>query len=348
MTRIYFTFVIVVVLVFGIGANLAADTDKSAPKAPSLNAGKIDAGPRPLGRIAFIKDGGIWIMDSDGKNRQVIVDITNASGRLSFSPDNKTIAFARKGQDANKLPSDEGGTHVLYDIFLAHIDSAATNIGWWTRATFSLGGSNPQWSDNDTMIYYVNDINAGFVDYIVPSMQLAKVSINDGHAEYLRKDWQSLSTNFMQPSFTRDGKKIAYLANYSVNADKYNFQNFGIRIIDTEDIMLSESEIRKPSPGLKNAVSPQWSPDGQWLAYLSNDMRNPGIYMIKSDLSENRLIFSPTISQQIMPHPVGWAPNSKWITFATADGTIYIIDINGENLTPLSGAGKHSNPAWSN
>ncbi|MEE9441233.1 MAG: hypothetical protein V3V99_01005 [candidate division Zixibacteria bacterium] len=348
MTRIYFAFVIALVLMLGTGAYISADSDKSAPQSPSLNTGKIDAGPRPLGKIAFIKDGGIWIMDSDGKNRRIICEVTNAAGRLSFSPDNKIIAFARKGQDANKLPSDEGGTHVLYDIFLAHIDSAATNIGWWTRATFGLGGSNPQWSDNDTMIYYVNDINAGFVDYIVPSIQLTEVSINDGHADYLRKDWQSLSTNFMQPTFTRDGKKVAFLVNYSLNPDKYNFQNFGIRIIDTKDIMLSENEIRKPSPGLKNALAAQWSPDGQWLAYLSNDMRNPGIYIFKSDLNENRLVFSPTISQQLMPHPVGWAPNSKWITFATADGTIYIIDINGENLTPLSGAGKHSNPAWSN
>jgi len=36
------------------------------------------------------------------------------------------------------------------------------------------------------------------------------------------------------------------------------------------------------------------------------------------------------------------------LCFATIDGIIYTVDINGDNLTPLTGAGKYSYPAWSN
>lgn len=326
---------------------LIADTGSTVPKITE-NPGKIAVGARPSGSIAFIRDGGIWIMNTDGGNRRKVSGVTNAVGRLSFSPDNKRIAFARRGRDASKLPSDEGGMHLLHDIFIAFVDSAATNTGWWKRATFGLGGQYPQWSDNDSVVYFQNDINANFVDYMAPSHQLAKVTVTDGHNDYLRKDWQMLNTSMLMPCLTRDRTKLAYVISYSDEADKYIFRNHGIKIINTSNMMIPESEMRKPTPGLEDAISPSWSPDGQWLAYLGSDMRNPGIFIVNSDLSEIRQVFAPSVSQQLTADPVGWSPDSKWLTFATGDGIVYIMDINGDNLTPLTGTGQHSSPAWSN
>ena len=325
---------------------ILADQSEVKPTA-NPDPDKIQIGARPAGRIAFIQDGGISIMDTDGKNRQVVCAVTNAKGRVSFSPDNKIIAFSREGKDANKLPSDEGGMHLLHDIFLAYVDSAFTNTNWWKRVTFGLGGFYPEWSDNDTMIFYQNDIKANFVDYIIPVHQLAKASITDGHADYIRKDWQMINTSMIMPSFSRDGKKLAYVISYSDDPTRYVISNHGIKIVDMANIMASEEEMRKPTKGLSDAVAPSWSPDGQWLAYISNDMRNPGIYIISPDLSRKRQGFAPSMTQQVFPDPVGWSPDSKWITFATMDGTIYVIDINGERLTPITGQGKHSNPSWS-
>lgn len=326
---------------------LAAADQPNQPPATSTATDKITVGARPLGRIAFIKDGGIWIMDTDGKNLQNICAVTNARGRLSFSPDNKIVAFSREGRDASKLPSDEGGAHLLHDIFLAYIDSAFTRPNWWYRVTFGLGGYYPEWAANDSIVYFQNDINANFVDYIVPSHQPARVNIKDGRTEYLRKDWQTITTSMIMPAVSRNGKKIAYVISYSPDPDRYVTRNYGIRILDLSDIMIPEEDLRKPSKGLENGIVPAWSPDGQYLAYLSNDIKNPGIYVVTADLSKTWLVYAPQGLKQIDPHPVSWSPDSKWLTFATTDGIVYVIDINGENLRPLTGTGKHSNPAWS-
>jgi Tol biopolymer transport system component len=332
-------------LILSFGLVLADQQDQ--PLTNPQNVTETQLGARPAGRIAFISDGGIWAMDTDGKNRQKICAVTNAKGRLSFSPDNKIIAFSREGKDANKLPSDEGGMHLLHDIFLAYVDSASVNTNWWKRVTFGLGGFFPEWSGNDTIIYYQNDINANFVDYIIPSHQMAKVNITDGNASHLRKDWQTLNTSIIMPSFSRDGQKVAFVLSYADNPEQYSVTKHGIKIMNRSDMMMPESDLRKSTKGLNNAVAPSWSPDGQWLAYVSNDMRNPGIFIIRPDLSQKRLVFAPSLTQQISPNPVGWSPSSEWMTFATMDGTIYVIDINGERLTPITGAGMHSNPTWS-
>jgi Tol biopolymer transport system component len=156
-----------------------------------------------------------------------------------------------------------------------------------------------------------------------------------------------LTTLTTQPSLSRDGKKLAFVLVYDPNPGKNALGNQGIKVVNMADMMIPEPDLRKPTPGLEKGISPSWSPDGQWLAYMSNDMRDPGIYIVKSDLSEKRLVYAPIATQQIHPVPVGWSPDSKWLTFAVSDGTIYIVDINGEQLTPLTGAGAHSSPVWS-
>jgi Tol biopolymer transport system component len=327
---------------------IPADTEElKTDIAPAKSEVRI--GAKPPGLIAFINDGDIWMMDTDGRNRRMISDVKNAKGKLSFSPDNKIIAYSREGKDVNSLPSGEGGVHLLHDIFLAYPDSAVTRPNWWKRLTFDLGSYYPEWSSDGKYIYCQKDINAPYVDYIVPSHQLARVEVSSSNTEYLRSDWQVNKVMMMMPTITSDGKKAAFVIRYSTEKDTYNYQNIGIKILPMDSISVNEKELRIPTEGLRTTHAPSWSPDGQWLAYVYNDIRNPGLYIIKSDLSEKRQIFvPPIISQQPKSQPVGWSPNSKWIVFAASDGVIFTVDINGENLTAITGPGPYSNPEWSN
>lgn len=338
--------ILALVLITGFFTLAVLADPQNQASGSATTPGKIAVGSRPSGKIAFISDGAVWIMDSDGKNRRKVCDVTNARGRLSFSRDNKRIAFSREGKDANKLPSDEGGGHLLHDIFVAYLDSAATHPNWWKRATFTLGGDQPQWI-NDTLMYIHNDVFAGNVDYIIPSFQIARVNPEDGHVVPLRKDIQMLHTSMKSPTVSPDGTKIAFVLYFDPSPGKNALNNMGIKVLNMTEIMMSEAELRRPTKGLEKAIAPAWSPDGQWLAYLNNDMHDQGIYIIKSDLTEKRLIYAPNATQNLNTTPVGWSPDSKWMTFSTDDGTIYIIDINGEQLTAITGSGAHSSPTWS-
>jgi Tol biopolymer transport system component len=42
-----------------------------------------------------------------------------------------------------------------------------------------------------------------------------------------------------------------------------------------------------------------------------------------------------------------FSPNSKWLTFATTDGSIWTCDITGGNAKRLTGPGLDWAPAWS-
>ncbi|MGH8015627.1 MAG: TolB family protein, partial [Candidatus Zixiibacteriota bacterium] len=99
----------------------------------------------------------------------------------------------------------------------------------------------------------------------------------------------------------------------------------------------------------KNAkkVAPALSPDGKWLAYVLNDMNNPGIYIATPDFKEDYIVFMPPVGTSLHTIAPSFSPDSKWLTFSTTDGSIWISDITGGGARRLSGPGMDNFPSWS-
>ena len=74
----------------------AVTTTESADKMPADKAGIISS---PTGKIAFLRDKNVWIVDLDRQLQgkadafQLICESGNGDGRLSWSLDNKEILF---------------------------------------------------------------------------------------------------------------------------------------------------------------------------------------------------------------------------------------------------------------
>lgn len=104
----------------------------------------------------------------------------------------------------------------------------------------------------------------------------------------------------------------------------------------------------------REIISPAFSPDGQWIAYTSND----GIYLIHPDGSENhRIVEISVVNSLFWPPVASWSPDGQWIVFHRCmlndldscrnnvqDSSIFKYNINsGETEFIIEGG---VNPFW--
>lgn len=62
---------------------------------------------------------------------------------------------------------------------------------------------------------------------------------------------------------------------------------------------------------VKRIINPAVSPDGEWIAYTSND----GIYLIRLNGSENKRIVKSIVNYTFWPPTASWSPDGKWIVY---------------------------------
>lgn len=311
----------------------------AAEKLPAAKAGEIGA---PTGQIAFIRNGNVWIMNADGTGQEMICEVTNADGRLSWAPDGRRIAFTRSGKVQLQGPDPMvGGFHKVYDIFIAFLDSAyANNRLYWWRLTDDLGSRDPQWTLDGKEIVYWKDMNANIANALEPNYQVCIMDADGGNPGPIRKDWQNFGNDFLtSPSLSKNGEIAA--------VTMYDNKQQGLVVLPRNDFMVSVDSLRAITMGNLKKVAPAWSPDGKWLAYVYNDMNNPGVYIASPDLSEEYLVFTPPVGALLYTGPPSFSPDSKWLTFATLDGSIWICDITGNGGRRLTPGGLDRAPAWS-
>ncbi len=294
--------------------------------------------------IAFVRSGDIWLMESDGSNqRPFIAGISNVVGRLSWSPDNRKIAFVRRGDLAIKYPDGGGGQHKIYDLFYGYTDS--TN-SFWEGITETMGGQSPEFSRDGSRILFVHDRAANTVNATLPKWRL---SFYDTKSFLLRDLEQEPTSELLcaAPTMSPDMKQVAFTV---TRVQGQQFVPAGIAIASVAEYPLKDQAILAKAGKLTGATLPSWSPDGQWIAYVSNDVSNQGLFIIKPDLTAKTKLWAPTDPQQdgLSLSVPSWSPDSKSLLFATQKGTIYKISVSGGAPVRLSGPGNDSSPSWCN
>jgi Tol biopolymer transport system component len=332
--------VFIIVLVAFFSEFLMAQSNLA--KLPKDRAGEIGA---PLGKIAFIRNGDLWVMNWDGGSQFKVVTAQNADGGMSWAPDGKRIVFPRKGKVELRSPDNLGGQHKVYDIFIGYLDTAliAKKTNWWMMITDDLGGRYPQWSRDGSRIIFTQDVNAKYANAIMPNYQTAWIDTSGGPIHIFRTDYKDYSDsaliNVLMPTLGPDNQYAFVMYQ--------GFTKLGVGISSLDNKKLAKEDIGNSIKFLPNATAPAWSPDGQWIAYIEDDMAKQGIYITSPDLKEKFLVYKPAPGQSLQTYPLSWSPDARWITFATSDGSIWIIDITGNGLKQLTGAGLNIAPAWS-
>lgn len=302
-------------------------------------------------------NGSLFTVDSDG-NQPVQIPVPRG-GFCSFSPDDKKMAYNRVFREFRTWKRYRGG--MADDIWIYDFQTkAVTNI-----TNNPAQDIIPMW--HGTKIYFLSDRDE------LKRMNLYIYDIETKKTERLT-DYKEFDTKF--PSL---GKNAIVYENggYIYKFDLTTQESQKIIIQLAEDMLTSRDEIISVDKNVTNyEIAPdgnralfgargevftvpqkhgitrnltntsgvhernsKWSPDGKWVAYISDKTAEDEIYIIKSDgSSEQKQI---TKEGETYKYQILWSPDSKKLLWADRRQRIRYVDIDSKKIIDVD-----QSPVW--
>lgn len=181
--------------------------------------------------------------------------------------------------------------------------------------------------------------NHGDYDVLWPSADRASVVYEQGGYIH-RFDHASQKSERIPIRVYGDFRNtLPYHRNVRENIDWYTISPTGARALfvargDIFSAPAKEGEVRNmsQSSGIRERGA-QWSPDGRWLAYLSDKGGEYEIYVRPADGSgEERQVTSNGKAWRFAPQ---WSPDSKLLAYADKDHALHYVDVANGRVTTV-------------
>ncbi len=319
----------------------------------------FDAAWSPDGRtIAYTAEGALWLVGTDGSNprkiwtpggrvtypvwapdgrclRVTVIDVsTNLSAIWEVRADGGDPHTALPGLDASLSPCcgrwSPDGRHYVYAAGRDRRDLWVQSKGW-----FSAGSSSPVQLTQGPLNYngplFSRDGRRLFAEGWKESGELVRCPLGSSEcAPYLG------GIDAWSVSFSRDGQWVAY-----VLADGTLWRS---RADGTQKLQLTYPPV--------SAALPQWSPDGQQIAYVTLPTRTSRILLVAA---------SGGASREAVPEPgqvqtdASWSSDGRRLALGRTilqgsqdrEVTIQIADLESGQLTLLPDSKGLFSPRWS-
>jgi len=320
------------------------------------------------GKIAFVADGKITVMDADGAN------VTNLTGeeRSGFSPawslDGTRIAFASGSMPSDIWVMSADGSGAVNLTAIKGFKNSASQPAWspdGKKIAYVLGemlqkdiwvmgadGANPKnltddklndtspsWSPDGSTIAYVSqepvDLGGGGRGLSQEDIRSVKA---DGSGKRRLTETESKEVD---PVWSPDGKRFLFTAQL-VKEKKGN-----TTILDSEEIWIAGADGSGALNISKNAVGqdywPSWSPDGKKIAFAARKEGAPSsLYVMAPDGSDLKALVEPKWGPDYSW--VRWSPDGSRILALDGRDQIVVLAADGSGLTNLQ---KGQSPCWS-
>jgi Tol biopolymer transport system component len=313
------------------GATAAATATATATATPAVAATPAETSTAGLGKLAFIRDGDIWVMDVDSaQETQLTTDGQNWWPQ--WSADGEWIAFRKR------VPQGESET--LTEVWTMRPDgSGATLVG--ESAMFG-----PIWApDDDRLAYATGEGAVWLVD--VESGEQQQLSPPDWEVDRLAwlPDGKGLVLEMLktqEPGTPSPGSWVLDQGLWRINADGSDL----VPVYGWDPATLSTVDLGTLSP------------DGRWLTLwqglVSASLRADGLPLriMPASGGEPQEIASFTLLQ---PGFVVWSPQGDRLAVVEGGGRetwvdkqIVVMQPDGSDRMLLSDAGRADlSPAWS-
>lgn len=142
------------------------------------------------------------------------------------------------------------------------------------------------------------------------------------------------------PTFSPDGKQIAFVSNKDGSAKVY------VMDIPAEGVSLKDIKAKLLTKHTKEGTAPNWSPDGTKIVYcaMTNGVRQIWVYDFEKN--DDRQLTQGGGNKE---NPT-WAPNSLHVIFNSTGNNVselYLINLNQPDAVKISsGPGEKRFPAW--
>jgi len=201
------------------------------------------------------------------------------------------------------------------DLFLFDIYSGKTSL-------ISSGGSNfaADWSPADDKIVYSSSKKGNHEIFLrnILTGQEKQLTFNP-----------AIDTS---PTWSPNSREIAFISSRSGTPQLY--------IMDTDG-----ANVRRITYEGSYHDSPTWSPDGSRIAFVSRIENRFDIYVYQ--LSTNS--YAKLTENAGRNENPTWSPDSRHLAFASNRSghyQIYLVDYDGQNVRPITGAGDSRMPRW--
>ncbi len=272
-------------------------------------------------------------------------------GSASLSPDGAQIAYCPVSREFRTWKRTRGGR--AQDIWIYDFDQKQS-----TQLTESVATENfPMWSgktiyftgDADSRLQlYAHDLPSGrqrrlttfdTFDVLWPSLGPdAIVFVNDG---YLHRFDLERETSRMIPIRVESDMPLRapYFKSLAEDADSATLSPSGSRVVvEARGELFSVPAKNGPTRNLTRTsgireMSPTWSPDGLWIAYLSDATGEYEVYV--RDQMGTEPARQLTRDGSVWRFPPTWSPDSLRLAFGDRDRRLWILEVSSGKLTEV-------------
>jgi dipeptidyl aminopeptidase/acylaminoacyl peptidase len=291
--------------------------DRSAEPMRVSDPAVSAANPRwsPDGKLLAYTAGGQWFLHMDVPNPEPF-RIAGVSGAPIFSPDGRWIAFIRK-VDPPKPPTPEAS-----DFDRLTQERFKGRIYDWMNFRFDGRGYLPDPRDPGA----------------TPPSELFVVPTSGGEPKQLTH----LGVDVLNPAWRADSQALAFTAN-THQRDEYSYERADLWTVALE----GQPKRITPDDGWHH-LSPDWSPDGRFIAVLREEglnrvlasKRTQGspvdLYLIPADGGAPRNL---TADWDDIPSPAKWSADGRSLYFHSGiKGTAHLfrVDVANGKVTQLT------------